>query len=472
MEYFTDLDDPGEMSFELIVMSDASVGNISTEGTMLTGTFGMAGQANLSIEATSSGRTVSGNTVMGTWPDIEGDFLVSDFEDLVLDKENYWNGSDESGQFSTGPARFYNDFSTEFYSWSGWSYSNTTDVSTPGYLNQYSAITGSGFSEDTYGVSSLYGPAVIDFVEEKAHAVEGFFLTNSSYAALSMEQGDWAAKKFGGDDGTDPDYFKLNVWGLAGGESTDTIDYYLADFRFDEPEKDYIIKTWQWVDLSSFGKVDSLMFGLESSDVGEWGMNTPAYFCADNFLVRPDEAPYVANPLPDMNIVTDGYEHVLDLSEVFSDPDDDDSGIVKVLLSGNSECPLAVSISGDELTIQTCMPTKSSFENIEIVVEGSLGGLSAVDTFVIHLEIIGGLENSSMPEVELYPNPSDGRFMIGFGTAEELDVSIFDITGTKVYTNRELLPGEGIDISNQSSGAYIIRIRYSGGVISKMIQKL
>ncbi|MCP4311224.1 MAG: DUF4465 domain-containing protein [Bacteroidetes bacterium] len=576
--YFTDLDDPEGMTFEITVMSDESVAALIVDGNSLSGTFGLAGQSNLVVEATSGGMSVTGNTLVGSWPNIEGETVLSDFEDLTLAQESYWNGSDGTGNFSSGLARFYNEFNAEYFSWSGWAHSNTSDVTTPGFTNQYSAITGEGFdsgddSNGIYGVSSRFGPVMIDF-PEKAYAPEGFYVTNSTYATLSMEQGDWAAKQFGGDDGTDPDYFMLSVWGFSGSESTDTIEYYLADYRFNEPENDYIIKTWQWVDLSSFGKVDSLHFGLESSDVGEWGMNTPAYFCMDNLHLLPDAAPFVANPIPDMNIANDGVEHLIDLSGVFSDPDDDDTMIVKVLLSENTEAPLKVSISGDELSIQTYAPAKSTFEDFEIVVEGSLGGLSAVDTFIVHLEFVGdaapyvanplpdmdivadgtgqvvdlsevfsdpddedslivktllsenteaplmvsisgdelsiqtfgltkstfedfeivvegslrglsavdtftitlelidGLENSPAAEIELYPNPTDGRFMIAFSTAEELDVSIYDITGTEVYCIPQLLSGQGVDISSQPSGAYIIRIRHSSGVISKMIQKL
>jgi hypothetical protein len=471
--YFTDLDDPEGMTFEVTSMSVASVASLSIEGNALTGSFGSAGQSNIYIEATSAGRSVSGNTLVGCWPVMDEETLVSDFEDLTLDPESYWNGSDATGAFSTGVARFHNDFNAEYFSWSGWSYSNTSDVSTPGWANQYSAITGAGMGETggIYGISSLYGPAVIDF-PEKAYAPKGFFVSNSTYAALSMETGDWAAKKFGGDDGTDPDYFMLSVWGFADGVSTDTIDYYLADYRFDESEKDYIIKTWQWVDLSFFGKVDSLMFGLESSDNGDWGMNTPAYFCMDDLHLVPDASPFVANPIADMNIVTDGIEHVIDLSEVFSDPDDDDALIVKTLLSEQNNDALSVSISGDELTLRGNALVKSTFEDFEVVVEGSLGGLSAVDTFVVTAEIIGGLNPKSVPQVDLYPNPSDGHFVIGFSTSEELSVSIYSLTGTEIYSQDEFLPGGTIDLSLQPAGAYILRVKYSGGVISKMIQKL
>ncbi len=474
--YIQDLDDPDGVSYAITLMSDASVADFIIVGDTLTGTFGSAGQSNLKIEGTSAGLSASDSTLVGTWPELAGDFLYADFEDLSLDPESYWNGSDEAGSFSTGPARFRNDFNTEYFSWSGWSYSNTSDITTPGFMNQYSAITGAGFpgEEETpgiYGISSMYGPVIIDF-PEKAHAPEGFYLTNSTYAALSMEEGDMFAKKFGGADGTDPDFLKMKVWGFAGTESSDTIEYYLADYRFDESEKDYIIKTWQWVDLSGLGKVDSLMFGLESSDMGDWGMNTPAYFCMDNLLINPDQAPYVANPLPDMDVVTNGIQHIVDLSEVFSDPDDPDSLIVKTLISDHPECPIIVAIEGDSIIINTCALVKSTFEDFEVVVEGSLGGLTAVDTFVVHLEIIGGVDDQPAPVVNLYPNPSEGRFVISSDRPGEMDVSVYDITGTEVFHNRLQLPGQEVDISAQPSGAYIIRIRHSSGVISKMIQKL
>lgn len=471
-EYFTDLDDPESMTFEVTAMSVESVATLVVDGDTLSGTYGSVGQSNLYVEGTSNGLTVSGDTKVACWPVDEGESLVADFEDLTLNPESYWNGSDGSGAFTTGEARFHNDYNAEYFSWSGWSYSNTSDVSTPGWFNQYSAITGGGMGESgsNFGISSLFGPAVIDF-PEKAYAPKGFYVTNATYAALSMEQGDAFGKKFGGADGSDPDYFMLSAWGYANGESTDTVDYYLADYRSDVPEEDYIIETWQWVDLSSFGKVDSLKFDLASSDNNDWGMVTPAYFCMDDLYLAPDAAPYVANPIPDMTMVTDGIERVIDLSEVFSDPDDDDALIIKALLSDHSDPAIQVSISGDELTLVGYGITKATLEEIEVMVEGSLGGLSAVDTFVVSVEIIGGVNNMAVPELNLYPNPSDGHFVVGFSTGEELEVSVYSLTGTELYSQDAFMPGGSIDLSAQPAGAYILRVRYSGGVISKMIQK-
>jgi len=97
-----------------------------------------------------------------------------------------------------------------------------------------------------------------------------------------MKNGDAIAKKFGGETGDDPDFFLLTIRKyLDGTLSTDSVNFYLADYRFEDNTEDYIVKDWTWLDLTSLGNADSLNFSLSSSDVGEFGMNTPAYVCVD-----------------------------------------------------------------------------------------------------------------------------------------------------------------------------------------------
>ena len=43
-----------------------------------------------------------------------------------------------------------------------------------------------------------------------------------------------------------------------------------------------IIADWTYVDLSTLGKVDELHFALTGSRTGDYGLNTPAYFCIDD----------------------------------------------------------------------------------------------------------------------------------------------------------------------------------------------
>ena len=46
-----------------------------------------------------------------------------------------------------------------------------------------------------------------------------------------------------------------------------------------------IVDSWQRVDLSSLGNIDKIIFELTSTDMGEYGMNTPSYFCLDRLTV-------------------------------------------------------------------------------------------------------------------------------------------------------------------------------------------
>jgi len=223
-----------------------------------------------------------------------------DFEEFgappySLAAESYWNGSDGSGGFTSAGASFNNSYTDygAFYSWSGWSVSNVTDNTTPGYDNQFSAFPGSGSGgSEFYGVSyvSTFAPAPRIDVPVGA-AVESMQITNATFAALSMRHGDAYAKQFGGQTGDDPDWFRLTITGLDEiGTPIGDVEFYLADYRFDDNDVDYIIGDWASVDLTAIGDARSLTFALDSSDVGQHGMNTPAYFAMDNLTFVPEPA--------------------------------------------------------------------------------------------------------------------------------------------------------------------------------------
>jgi hypothetical protein len=69
---------------------------------------------------------------------------ITTFDDLILPPESYWNGSDGSGGFTSGGARFSNNYNADWDSWDGFSYSNITDTTTQGLAAQYNSIAGSG----------------------------------------------------------------------------------------------------------------------------------------------------------------------------------------------------------------------------------------------------------------------------------------------------------------------------------------
>ena len=67
------------------------------------------------------------------------------------------------------------------------------------------------------------------------------------------------------------------------------VEFALADYRFEDSASDYIVDQWTRVDLSSLVGARKLQFGLESSDVGEFGMNTPAYFALDQVALSASQ---------------------------------------------------------------------------------------------------------------------------------------------------------------------------------------
>jgi hypothetical protein len=65
------------------------------------------------------------------------------------------------------------------------------------------------------------------------------------------------------------------------------VEFFLADYRFADNGLDYIVDSWEYVELASLGVVKSLEFGLSSSDAGALGMNTPGYFALDTVVPEP-----------------------------------------------------------------------------------------------------------------------------------------------------------------------------------------
>lgn len=215
---------------------------------------------------------------------------IISFEDISVPPDSFLNGSDGSGGFQSGPLFLPNDYNTNFQSWTGWAISSSTDTLTPGFTNQYSAITGSGFGgSSNYAVSYIFSGGENRIRLDSSSAdrpINGFYLTNSTYAYLAMRDGDAFSKKFGGASGDDPDYLSVAIRKYQGGAlSTDSIEVFLADFRFADNSQDYILDEWTWVDLSALGPADSLSFRMHSSDVGQFGINTPTYFCLDHVEV-------------------------------------------------------------------------------------------------------------------------------------------------------------------------------------------
>lgn len=243
---------------------------------------------------------------------------VANFDDLTLAPGSYWNGPDPDGTqepdpfggdqpvtvgtFQSGGARFSNRYNPNYAfdgvtNWGGFAYSNVQDTTTKRYANQFAAFagTGAGPGADNYAVAFGYDGDLdptdpgqlldLPWVELPDGAAPlSMLVTNTTLTALTILEGDdfGFTGPFGGPSGTDPDWFKLTVYGTdaTGAALASSVEFYLADYRGDD---DYVIRDWTEVDLSTLAGATRLHFNLTSSDTDPiFGMNTPGFFALDD----------------------------------------------------------------------------------------------------------------------------------------------------------------------------------------------
>lgn len=209
---------------------------------------------------------------------------TTDFEDLGLNVGEFLNQTPD-GAFVSGRVSLNNFYDEVYDYWDGWAISATTDITTPGFMNQYSSAAGAGANgSSTYALTYAFLEQRIQLTGDAAGApVNSMYVNNNTYAYLNMLNGGAPGKRFGGETGDDPDFFLLTIQGeLNGVRTEEVVEFYLADYRFADNSQDYIVTDWTLVDLSSLGNVDHLILSLSSSDNGDFGMNTPAYVCVDD----------------------------------------------------------------------------------------------------------------------------------------------------------------------------------------------
>ena len=178
-----------------------------------------------------------------------------------------------SGEFAFTTGAAYD--ATYFYNFVVSSQSESTYES---YADQYHSAAGGAAEGKQFAVAfqdDYSDGAALEIKLNEVKKVPGCYLCNNAYAAISMAQGDAYAKKF-----ADGDWFLLTITGFNGEKETGKVEFYLADFRDGKSE---IVKDWRFCNLSALGEVNKVSFRLTSSDNGDYGMNTPAYFCIDNF---------------------------------------------------------------------------------------------------------------------------------------------------------------------------------------------
>tara|TARA_B110000091_G_scaffold24162_1_gene22792 strand:+ start:2890 stop:4407 length:1518 start_codon:yes stop_codon:yes gene_type:complete len=209
---------------------------------------------------------------------------VSGFENVISKVDSSYNGNKKDQGVVSGAGHFWNSYNSKYGSWNGFSFSSKTDTVIGKWSNQYSSISGNG-ANNSMSYAVAYSSAQITFTESIiGDSIYGFSLNNSTYAYKTIRDGNVFSKKFGGASGNDTDFFRVIIKGYQDGNKTSEVVFYLADYRFSDNTKDYIVNDWSWINLKSLGRVDEVNLNFESTDMGQFGINTPTYVCLDSLV--------------------------------------------------------------------------------------------------------------------------------------------------------------------------------------------
>lgn len=196
----------------------------------------------------------------------------------IAKADTVWQGADNPtvGTHKWKSGSYYFVSITQEWGYSGFTASNETATTSTGMTQPYRNAKGRGHESANFAVwTDTYDTnADITFINS---TVPGFYINNNAYAVNSMLYGDSYARKF-----TDQDWFLLTIHGLKGTTEVGTVEFYLAkDGKY--------VNDWTYVDLSSLGTINGIHFTMSSSDESQYGMNTPAYFCIDDFGAKKPE---------------------------------------------------------------------------------------------------------------------------------------------------------------------------------------
>ena len=410
----------------------------------------------------------------------------STFDDLNLPPHSYWNGSNLSGGFVDGDAYFTNNYDTTYSVWSGFGYSNVpvnvdtiTNANSDYDYNYNTATSGGVYGSNTFGVSYTGNNDAIVRLQGFAHShqVYGLYVTNSAYTYLSMKYGDTYAKKFGGVHNTDPDWFRLTVKGwYQGNLVTDSVNFYLADFRSADTTQHYILRTWEFIDLLPLGNVDSLYFTLNSSDTGAFGMNTPAYFALDNFMTT-DGVSY-RSPIAIADSFRFSYIDTLtgnaDTLHANLLTNDTLSSFLKYTVSLIQGATFIGATAYIDAADSLVYIPAAGIQGTDTLVYSVCDELGACDTAMVFVNIIGpnntGITEVDLPDLHMYPNPAASFISVSYSSVIQ-SVSITDMSGREVMQKDINSTAASLHIEALSAGLYTVLIHTADGMVARRLVK-
>lgn len=175
----------------------------------------------------------------------------------------------------------FEHFNNEEYGyWGGFAQSKMCDANPENglYENQYSVFNSNAASGDSfllYYYDSYNEPCDIVCMSNLELRSVKLNLSTYTYASITNEDINAFARAFGEGDYLKVVFTPCSSLGVAQG---DGVEAYVVDYR---DGKRFVATDWQKFNLNLPASA-RIRVTIETSDVGEWGANTPLYICMDN----------------------------------------------------------------------------------------------------------------------------------------------------------------------------------------------
>lgn len=172
---------------------------------------------------------------------------------------------------------FYNE---EYAYWGGFVQSKVKDADPANglFANQYAVFNEQAASGDSfmlYYYDAYNEPCDIRLKKEVILSDVKLNLTTYTYASITNEAINDFARAF-----TDGDYLKVIFTGMKGNAVTGVVECYVVNFCDGKRE---MATNWNEWSLSGLGEdYNRVRVTIETTDVGEWGANTPLYIAMDD----------------------------------------------------------------------------------------------------------------------------------------------------------------------------------------------
>ena len=265
-------------------------------------------------------------------------------------------------------------------------------------------------------------------------------------------------------------------------QKTIDLDDFVADVDNTDSEMAWTVQGDTNVDV----KILSRVVYITPGDDPEWNGSDTLIFTASDpdgasdtdtiiFTVTGvNDAPTLNKAIPDTSAeVGKAFSFVLD-ANTFADVDPGDVLVLSASMSMGGSTPAWITFDPVSGTFSGT-PADGDKGIVEVIVNATDDSLASVaDTFNIDVSSSVGIVNPlSGLEINLYPNPNNGRFVIESDIFELKNVvlEIFNEKGQLIW-NREIRNEigtlhESVDLDNAAEGLYLLRVRNNSGVINK-----